>query len=63
VPQLHTESNISIKGAPRLLTSIAPGHTILNFSAEQLHQEQLEDALPPNTKITADIEFEISTHK
>lgn len=63
VPQLHTESNISIKGAPRLLTSIAPGHTTLNFSAEQLHQEQLEDALPPNTKITADIEFEISTHK
>lgn len=62
-PQLHTESNKPFHHAPRLLTTIPEGHTTLNFSAEQLHQEQLEDALPANTKITADIEFEIASHK
>lgn len=60
-PQLHTESNKPFHHAPRLLTTIPEGHTTLNFSVEQLHQEQLENAFNDNTTITADIEFEIAS--
>lgn len=58
MPQLHTESNHTFVAAPSLLTVVPYGPTTLQFSADQLHPEQLEEAFTSNTRLFAEIEFE-----